>query len=160
MSSANKNNPEARARGYIYAFLTFISVLGKAEADVLHLWFGRRAATRIRSELMATIYAKALVRKDYSGIIHKANEQPRDPDDKGDSSEAQSSTGNKPMDKEGKDGTKKRSGADVGKIVQLMSGDASQVSMVVGYVYLLYVSLLLCMSSLRRMHSREHPWNS
>jgi hypothetical protein len=43
----------------------------QSEADVQHLWFGRRAATRMRSELMASIYDKALKRKDYSGIIDK-----------------------------------------------------------------------------------------
>lgn len=41
----------------------------QAQADVQHLWFGRRASTRIRSELMAAIYDKALKRKDYSGIV-------------------------------------------------------------------------------------------
>jgi len=43
----------------------------QAQADVQHLWFGRRAATRVRSELMAAIYDKALKRKDFSGIIDK-----------------------------------------------------------------------------------------
>lgn len=56
---------------YIYAFLAFLSTLCKAEADVQHLWFGRRAATRIRSELMTAIYDKALKRKDFSGIVDK-----------------------------------------------------------------------------------------
>jgi len=39
--------------------------------DVQHLWYGRRSSTRIRSELMAAIYDKALKRKDYSGIVNK-----------------------------------------------------------------------------------------
>lgn len=43
----------------------------QAQADLQHLWFGRRAATRMRSELMAAIYDKALKRKDYSGIVDK-----------------------------------------------------------------------------------------
>jgi hypothetical protein len=43
----------------------------QAQADLQHLWFGRRAATRMRSELMAAIYDKALKRRDYSGIIDK-----------------------------------------------------------------------------------------
>ncbi len=45
--------------------------LHQAQADVQHLWYGRRAATHIRSELMAAIYDKALKRRDYSGIIDK-----------------------------------------------------------------------------------------
>jgi len=36
--------------------------------DAQHMFFGRRAGTRMRSELIASIYAKALKRKDYSGI--------------------------------------------------------------------------------------------
>ncbi|KAG6821862.1 hypothetical protein H0H93_006937, partial [Arthromyces matolae] len=38
---------------------------------VQHLWFGRRASTRIRSELMAAIYDKALKRRDFSGVVDK-----------------------------------------------------------------------------------------
>jgi hypothetical protein len=55
----------------------FEKPLHQAQADVQHLWFGRRAATRIRSELMASIYEKALKRKDYSGIIdqHKIQKE-------------------------------------------------------------------------------------
>ena len=59
--------------------------LSQAQADLQHLWFGRRACTRIRSELMAAIYDKALKRKDYSGIVNKdkkkeeATEEPTNP---------------------------------------------------------------------------------
>lgn len=63
--------PETRSRAYIYAVLAFFCSLMKAQADVQHLWFGRRACTHIRSELMAAIYDKALKRKDFSGIIDK-----------------------------------------------------------------------------------------
>lgn len=56
----------------------------KAEADVQHLWYGRRASTRIRSELMAAIYDKALKRKDFSGIVDKdAGKNAKGPDAKG-----------------------------------------------------------------------------
>lgn len=68
-------SPDDRAKrislAYIYAFLAFLATLCKAEADVLHLWYGRRAATRIRSSLMTSIYDKALKRKDFSGIVDK-----------------------------------------------------------------------------------------
>lgn len=56
---------------YIYACLMLCSQVLNAEADVLHLWHGRRAAVRIRSELMSAIYEKALKRKDFSGIVNK-----------------------------------------------------------------------------------------
>ena len=44
--------------------------------DAQHLWFGRRAGTRMRSELMAAIYDKALKRKDYSGITSEKEDAP------------------------------------------------------------------------------------
>ena len=143
MDPANENNPEAKARGYIYAFLVFCSVLCKAEADVLHLWFGRRAATRIRSELMASIYAKALVRKDYSGIIDKKDGGSGDHKD-GKSTppttSSQLNTNSKSKIKEDKGDPKNTSGADVGKIVQLMSSDANRIAQVVSGAYFIYVS--------------------
>ena len=65
-------------QAYIYAFLGFFSVIFKAESDVLHLWYGRRAATRIRSELMSAIYDKALKRKDFSGIVDKDKDKDKE----------------------------------------------------------------------------------
>lgn len=59
------------SQAYIYAFLAFLAILGRGEADVQHLWYGRRAATRIKSSLMTAIYDKALKRKDFSGIVDK-----------------------------------------------------------------------------------------
>ena len=64
-----------RARCLRYVFVCFYDPenhdILQAQADVQHLWFGRRASTRIRSELMAAIYDKALKRKDFSGITNK-----------------------------------------------------------------------------------------
>ncbi|KAF8502966.1 ABC transporter type 1, transmembrane domain-containing protein [Gautieria morchelliformis] len=146
LDPANENNPEARAQGYIYAFLAFFSLLCRAEVDILHLWYGRRVATRIRSELMASIYAKALVRKDYSGIVDKKDGEQEKQDDKtmstpnstSKSSETRSNVDKKSKSKDAKGGTKIRSGADVGKIVQLMSGDANRISGTVTYAYFIY----------------------
>jgi len=121
-----------RARAYIYAFLAFVCSLCKAQAEVQHLWFGRRAATRIRSELMAAIYDKTLKRKDFSGIIDKVKQKEKEAD----AASAQKSS------KEEKEKAAKvddpKAGADVGKIVNLMAGDASQVSQVVSALYFLY----------------------
>jgi hypothetical protein len=47
----------------------------QAQADVQHLWFGRRAATRIRSQHMAAIYDKSLKRKDFSGIVNDTSKK-------------------------------------------------------------------------------------
>ena len=118
----------------------------QSEADVQHLWFGLRACTRIRSELMAAIYDKSLKRKDFSGIITDSA--------KADNAAAASGDAAKKDSKDGKDSTAKKNGkngkgkdkeaaakekkekataddpkagADVGKIVNLMAGDANRV---------------------------------
>lgn len=111
---SDEDKAKAQAQAYVYIFLMFgtqvirvcfgsipltrdsLSAIQQILLDLQHLYFQRRAVTRIRSELMAAIYEKALKRKDYSGVP--------------DSSDGQ----------EGK-------AADVGKIVNLMSGDATTV---------------------------------
>lgn len=87
----------------------------QAETDCLHLWFGRRAQVRIRTLLMASLYDKALKRKDFSGTVRK--------------------------DDEAKDTEKTndpKSSADVGKVVNMMSGDANQIAFLVSGMYFIY----------------------
>lgn len=50
--------PEARTKAYIYAVLAFICGVLKAQVDLQRLWFSRRAAARVRVELMASVYEK------------------------------------------------------------------------------------------------------
>ncbi|KAL0951671.1 hypothetical protein HGRIS_008350 [Hohenbuehelia grisea] len=104
---------EKRSLAYIYAFLAFATTLLKAQCDLQHLWFGRRACTRMRSELMAAIYEKALKRRDFSGIIDKDKAAGAD---------------SKKTDKKKDDNDDPKAGADVGKIVNLMAGDATRVA--------------------------------
>ena len=118
--------PAARARAYVYAFLAFLATVGKAQADLQHLWYGRRAATRIKSELMAAIYDKALKRRDYSGIVDKDKLKEK----KGETKDKKA--------EETKDDPK--AGADVGKIVNLMAGDANRIAMTTSAMYFLYGS--------------------
>ncbi|KAH9035079.1 hypothetical protein EDB84DRAFT_1561273 [Lactarius hengduanensis] len=123
--------PVTRSRAYIYALLAFLCTLGKAQADVQHLWFGRRAATRMRSQLMAAIYDKSLKRKDYSGIVNKDTKEASDSDKKRDpkASAAAAAKADEP-----------KAGADVGKIVNLMAGDANRVAMTSSAMYFIYGS--------------------
>jgi hypothetical protein len=101
---------EARTRAYIYAVLALVCNVAKAQTELQHLWFSRRAATRVRSELMAAIYEKALKRRDFSGITSKGkDDKAKDKDGKAKDTES--------ADDEAK------AGADVGKIVNLMSGE-------------------------------------
>ncbi|KAF9258654.1 hypothetical protein L218DRAFT_1004797 [Marasmius fiardii PR-910] len=111
LSSIDKDaahiTPADRSNAYIYTCLMFLAVLTKTQVDVQHLWFGRRATTRIRSELMATIYDKALKRKDVAAGGER-NE------DKSEGSTTKSGPNNS---------TESR--ANVGKVVNLMAGDAN-----------------------------------
>ncbi|KII83760.1 hypothetical protein PLICRDRAFT_119100 [Plicaturopsis crispa FD-325 SS-3] len=115
LEAINVPNPGSRSRAYVYAFLSFICMLLNTECDLYRLWHNRRVATRMRIELMAAIYDKALKRKDYSGIV----------------------------DAKKADGTKDdtKSGADIGKIVNLMAGDATRVSMSISAMQLTYIGI-------------------
>ncbi|KAJ7057949.1 hypothetical protein C8F01DRAFT_1210797 [Mycena amicta] len=134
-----------KGQAYIYAILMFICSVAKAQADVQHLWLGRRAATRIRSELMASIYDKALKRLDFSGVIDKEKAQAA-----ADKKAAQASPPSASLskaDKKIKDKADKKKaekaddpkpGADTGKIVNLMAGDANRIGMqiIIGSIFL------------------------
>ncbi|KAF9231441.1 hypothetical protein BU15DRAFT_90912 [Melanogaster broomeanus] len=91
LESIDNPSPESRSQAYIYAFLAFFCALIKAVADAQHLWYGRRAATRL-----------PLKRRDYSGVIDqsKKNGLPASENHNSDDPKA---------------------GADVGKIVNLMA---------------------------------------
>jgi hypothetical protein len=130
----------SRAKAYVYAALTLLASVIKAQADLQHLWFGRRAGTRVRSELMAVIYEKALRRVDYGGIVDKekqaeaanakdakdAKDGTNSPKGKGKKTGKDSKNGKNDKDGKKKDEDENRAGADVGKIVNLMSGDANR----------------------------------
>ena len=105
----------------------------QAQADVQHLWFGRRAATRLRSQLMAAIYDKALKRKDYSGVVNKDNAKEVSDSDKKRDPKASAEAEAKANDP--------KAGADVGKIVNLMAGDANRVAMTSSAMYFIYGSM-------------------
>ena len=133
LEAIDNPTPENRAKAYIYAFSAFFITLLKvcrwnhtvrkcsliiqsqAETDCLHLWFGRRAQVRIRTLLMASIYDKSLKRKDFSGVVRK--------DDK---------------DKDAEKANDPKSSADVGKVVNMMSGDANQIAFLVSGMYFIY----------------------
>ncbi|KAF7979956.1 hypothetical protein HWV62_40400 [Athelia sp. TMB] len=130
---------EERSNAYLYAFLAFVFTL-------LKLWISRRAAVRVRTELMAAIYAKALKRKDYSGIIDK--EKLREAaDKKADAANSNASAADKAKAKQAKDARADKandlsSGADTGKIVTLMSVDANRSAIATAVFHMLYESPL------------------
>lgn len=112
--------------------ILLITRIPQAQADVQHLWFGRRAGTRIRSQLMAAIYDKALKRKDFSGIVNKDNS--KDDSTSGGKKDLKSTAEAKAKADDPK------AGADIGKIVNLMAGDANRVAMTSSAMYFIYGS--------------------
>ncbi|KAF9459383.1 multidrug resistance-associated ABC transporter [Collybia nuda] len=137
-----ESTKESKSRAYIYALLAFSFSLIKAQADVHHLWYGRRAASRMRSELMAAIYDKALKRKDFSGII--GEKQKAEAAEK--AAAAAEAAGPPKTSKERKKAEKEKAakaddpkaGADIGKIVNLMANDANRIAQMVSGLYFIY----------------------
>ncbi|KAI0308316.1 hypothetical protein B0F90DRAFT_1681863 [Multifurca ochricompacta] len=124
--------PITWSQAYTYALLAFLCSLCKSQMDVQHLWIGRRAATRMRSQLMASIYDKALKRKDFSGIVDKdGSKNPSGPDAKKDSKESAEAAAKE---------NDPKAGADIGKIVNLMAGDTNRVAMMASTLYFIYGS--------------------
>ncbi|KAF9219896.1 P-loop containing nucleoside triphosphate hydrolase protein [Gyrodon lividus] len=130
LESIDNPSPEGRSQAYIYAFLAFFCALVKAVADAQHLWYGRRAATRLRVVFMAAIYDKALKRQDYSGVVDQAKAKVIADEKSG------------PPASETRNSDDPKAGADVGKIVNLMAVDANKVSMMVSGAHVIYGSPL------------------
>ncbi|KAF9258418.1 hypothetical protein L218DRAFT_964491 [Marasmius fiardii PR-910] len=113
---ANSVTQADRSNAYIYACLMFLTYLLKAQSDLNRLYFGRRAATRARAEMMAAIYEKALKKKEVYQPSGRHGTGFNDEETEGDAEDA--------ADEDEKIAEQAQVGrADVGKIVNLMSGD-------------------------------------
>ncbi|KIJ35944.1 hypothetical protein M422DRAFT_782369 [Sphaerobolus stellatus SS14] len=135
-------DPTSRSKAYIYVFFMFLTSLLKSELDAYNIWFGRRASMRARIELQTAVYTKALVRKDYSGITDVAEE--------GDAKALSKESGKKSDNANRTAGT----GADIGKIVNLMSNDATTVAATIEVLHLLYsgpVSIIIAVTFLYQL---------
>jgi ABC-type multidrug transport system fused ATPase/permease subunit len=103
----------------MYAALALVAAVVRAELDLQHRWIGRRAGIRMRSELMAVIYDKALKRKDFAGVVDK-----------------------KKGDNKKEEAEEERTSADVGKIVNMMSNDTNEISYLTWTMNMFYSSLI------------------
>ena len=125
--------PCAKFVNHFPSAISLITRISQAQADIQHLWFGQRAASRIRSQLMAAIYDKSLKRKDFSGIVNKDNSDEGSKEDGKKDSKSNTEAEAKEDDP--------KAGADIGKIVNLMAGDASRVAMMSSTMYFVYGSM-------------------
>ena len=89
----------------------------------------------MRSQLMAAIYDKALKRKDYSGIVDKDKDNTKEVSDKDKKRDPKASA------EAAAKANDPKAGADVGKIVNLMAGDANRVAMTSSAMYFIYGSM-------------------
>ncbi|KAH8823501.1 hypothetical protein DL96DRAFT_1698061, partial [Flagelloscypha sp. PMI_526] len=110
-----------RRKAIVYAFLLWLSGYMKAELEANHVWFGRRALTRNRTELMTAIYDKALKRVSLA------------------STEKKSAAG---KEDSAVDETEPTKGADLGKIINIMTADVSTIDNFLSLVWLLYANPL------------------
>ncbi|CAE6419815.1 unnamed protein product [Rhizoctonia solani] len=84
---------------YIWGLITFIAHMSFAQVDIVHRWHTRRCYERTRGTLFCALHYKALKRRDLSGAVQADNQDEKD-----------------------------TSSADIGRIVNLMQGDAYAVA--------------------------------
>ncbi|KAG9092044.1 hypothetical protein FRC06_000272, partial [Ceratobasidium sp. 370] len=68
-STSSPARPLQRSDAYFLALAACICQLANSQAALQYLYFGRRASVRIKAELVASIYEKALRRKDVLGSV-------------------------------------------------------------------------------------------
>ncbi|CED85550.1 Multidrug resistance-associated protein/mitoxantrone resistance protein, ABC superfamily [Phaffia rhodozyma] len=124
LDAIDNPTPENVSTAYLYAFLAMVAGILKAIIGNLSVRIMSAAETRTRSTLMAAIYAKALVRKDFSGVVNPSGKEEKKKEF------SKGKRGAKPSGaalEDGK-GAPKATGADIGKIVSMMSGDVQRVA--------------------------------
>lgn len=104
-----------RQMAYFYAMISFFCQVAKAQCNVQSRYYAMRASIRSKTEMIACVYEKSLVRKDISGTVASDAKKPKE----GEKENAVAS-------------------ADIGKIVSLVATDSSSISFI---VYILTVSL-------------------
>ncbi|KAF7346282.1 ATP-dependent bile acid permease [Mycena sanguinolenta] len=126
-----------RRLAYLYALLAFACQIAKSESNVMRFFYSRRASTRMKTELMVAIYEKALKRCDFTGIVDAEAQ-----------AEAKATKDAKTGKKDGKtdapaasqdnDTLGPKAGAQLGKIVNLMSVDTNTVTTIPIQMFFLY----------------------
>ncbi|KAJ6508827.1 hypothetical protein C8R45DRAFT_815212 [Mycena sanguinolenta] len=114
-----------RRLAYLYALLAFACQIAKSESNVMRFFYARRASTRMQTELMVAIYDKALKRCDFTGIVD-AEAQAEAKATKDANAGKNGKTGT-PAVKQDNENLGPKAGAQLGKIVNLMSVDTTTV---------------------------------
>ncbi|KAI9486755.1 MAG: hypothetical protein EXX96DRAFT_550463 [Benjaminiella poitrasii] len=120
-------NRPAIQTAYLYVISMFIVSIIRLLCNGFQLWAGRRWNVRTLIMLDSEIFSKTLKRKDMSGKLNKADEDAEEKSNRKDND--QKSTENEAQ-----------SFSNVGKITNLMSVDADQLSNVPAFIHLMYNS--------------------
>ncbi|KAI0789892.1 P-loop containing nucleoside triphosphate hydrolase protein [Abortiporus biennis] len=104
LSALADTSPDARVTAYTFTVVMFLANLSFAQVDVNQRWFTRRCYERSRGQLFCALHYKALKRRDIS--TKKTDREGEDQKEESDDNE----------------------GADLGKVVNLMQGDAYAVA--------------------------------
>ncbi|EJD03803.1 P-loop containing nucleoside triphosphate hydrolase protein [Fomitiporia mediterranea MF3/22] len=99
--SALEATPKALSEAYFFAFVTFVLHLSFAQVDLFQAWHSRRSYERARGQLFCAIHYKALKIRDHTSTARTSKEE----------------------------SITSVNSADLGKIVNLMQGDAYNLSL-------------------------------
>lgn len=95
---ADPSQPGAFVNAHYWALVTFVAHLTFAQCDLFQGWHTRRCYERTRGQMFCALHYKALKRRDLSGKVNKEGEK------------------------------QEEKSADLGKVVNLMQGDAYAVA--------------------------------
>ncbi|CAO1637053.1 unnamed protein product [Jaminaea pallidilutea] len=139
-SSSPHPSPWATSKqtAYLYALFSLVADMLKSQADLQHLYFGRRACIRIRGQLIASIYEKALRTRDMNGVVPDQDEGKAKKSKGQDGVAASSKEEDKGKKPKAEDPSNASSSASVGKIVSLAAVDSIRISAQAASAYMLY----------------------
>lgn len=128
-----------KSTAYLYAVLSLAAMIFKSQADLQHLFYGRRATVRIRGQLIASIYEKALRTRDMNGSL-SGTKQAGEGDGNADDKPAKPSQGDStaPSKAAATPTSSTNDDANIGKVVSLAAVDSIRIAAQCASAYLFY----------------------
>ncbi|KAG8905564.1 hypothetical protein FRB99_008669 [Tulasnella sp. 403] len=108
LAALESREPNRRSDAYLYGLLAFVANCSFAQFDLFEAWHSRRAYERTRGQLFCALHWKSLKRRDMQGKTEMKKDGPQ----------------------KGPRATPEESGStsDIGRVVNLMTGDAYAVA--------------------------------
>ncbi|PWN18685.1 hypothetical protein BCV69DRAFT_291227 [Microstroma glucosiphilum] len=127
-------NSTPKSTAYLFALLALIAGVLKSQADLQHLFYGRRGSIRIRGQLIASVYEKALRTRDMTGVL--GEQKDKSPED-GSKTPSNGKAPTSAPEQKSKD-SEATNDASVGRIVSLAAVDAIRIGQQCAGAYMLY----------------------